>query len=108
MALGGLFESYNLTQLIDQPTNIEPRSILCVDLIATNQPNLFIDHEIHSLPDNCCHHQIIHGKLNVSVHLPPHYKRHVCNYSKARVNEIQSSLKNTDWTSIFVVSLLMR
>ena len=48
MALDDLFESYNMTQLIDQPTNIEPRGISCVDLIVTDQPNLFIDHGIHS------------------------------------------------------------
>ena len=74
MALDELFESYNMTQLIDQHTNIEPKVISCVDLIATDQPNLFIDHSIHSLLHNCCHHQIIHGKLNVSVPLPPPYK----------------------------------
>ena len=38
IALDDLFESYNMTQLIDQPTNIEPRGISCVDLIVTNQP----------------------------------------------------------------------
>ena len=71
IALDDLFESYNMTQLIDQPTNVEPRGISCVDLIFTDKPNLFIDHDIHSSPDNCCHHQIIHGKLNACVPLPP-------------------------------------
>ena len=42
MALDELFESYNMTQLIDQPTNIEPRGISCVDLIVADQPNLFM------------------------------------------------------------------
>ena len=60
-----------MTQLIDQPTDIEPRGILCVDLIVTDQPNLFIDHGIHSSLDNRFHHQIIHRKLNVSVPFPP-------------------------------------
>ena len=103
IALGDLFESYSMTQLIDQPADIEPRGISCVvDLIVTDKTNLFIDHGIHSLLDNCCHHQIIHVKLNVSVPLPPPYKRQVWNYSEARVDEIRSSLRNTDWTSIFV------
>ena len=73
IALDDLYESYNMTQLIDQPTNIEPRGISCVDLIVTDQPNLFIDCGIHSSLDNCCHHQTIHGKFNVSVPLPPPY-----------------------------------
>ena len=33
---------------------------------------------------------------------PPPYKSQVWNYSEARVDEIRSSLRNTDWTSIFV------
>ena len=48
IALDDFFESYNITQLIYQPTNIEPRGVSCVDLIVTDQPNLFIDHGIHS------------------------------------------------------------
>ena len=35
MALDEFFESYNMTQLIDQPANIEPGGISCVDLIVT-------------------------------------------------------------------------
>ena len=77
MALDDLFESDNMTQLIDQLTSIEPRGISCIDLIVTNQPNFFIDHGFHSLLDNCCLHQVIHGKLSVSIHLPPPYKRQV-------------------------------
>ena len=84
IALDDLFESYNMTQLIDQPTNIEPRVISCVDFIVTDQPNLFIDHGIHSSLDNCCHHQIIHGKLNVSVPLLPPYKGKSGNIQKPR------------------------
>ena len=91
-----------MTQLIDQPTNIEPSGTSCVHLIFTDQPNLFIDHGIHSSPNNCCHNQMIHGNLNVSVPLPSPYKRQVWNYSEARVDEIRSSLRNTDWASIFV------
>ena len=48
IALDELIESNNMTQLIDQPTNLESRGISCVDLIITDQPNLFIDYGIHS------------------------------------------------------------
>ena len=66
IALDELIESNNMTQLIDQPTNLEPRGISCVDLIITDQPNLFVDYGIHSSLDNCCHHQIIYGKVNTA------------------------------------------
>ena len=52
VVLDQLLESNNLTQLIDQPTNIESRGISCADLIATDQPNLFVDYGIHSSLDH--------------------------------------------------------
>ena len=75
IALDELIESNNMTQLIDQPTNLEPRGISCVDLIITDQPNLFVDYGIHSSLDNCCHHQIIYGKVHISIPSPSPYKR---------------------------------
>ena len=59
------------------------------------------DYGIHSSLDDCCHHQIIHGKLNLSIPSPPPYKRQVWEYSKANANEIQNSLNSTDWESNF-------
>ena len=73
IALNEFVESNDLAQLIDQTTNIEPRGISCVDLIITDQPNLFVDFGIHPSLDNCCHHQIIHGEVNLSVRSPPPY-----------------------------------
>ena len=102
MALDAFFESNDLTQLIDQPTNIESRGLLCVDLIITDLPNLTVDYGIHSLPDNFCHHQIIHGKVNVSVPSPPPYKRQVWDYSKANEEKIQNTLLNIDWSFKFL------
>ena len=72
VALDKLIESNNLTQLIDQPTNFEPRGKSCVELIITHQPNLFVDYGIHSSLDNNCHHQTIHGKINICVDLSPY------------------------------------
>ena len=83
IALDELIESNNLTQLIDQPTNFESRGISCVDFIITDQPNLFVDYGIHSSLDNKCHHQIIHGKINISVPAPPPFKSTVWDYAKA-------------------------
>ena len=77
IALDELIESNNMTQLIDQPTNLESRGISCVDLIITDQPNLFIDYGIHSSLDNCCHHEIIYGKVNISIPSPPPFKRRI-------------------------------
>ena len=101
VALDELIESNNLTQLIDQPTNIESRGKSCVDLIITDQPNLFFDYGIHSSLENYCHHQIIHGKINISVPSPPPYKRQIWDYAKADKDEIRQFLTNIDWISKF-------
>ena len=101
VALDELIESNNLTQLIDQPTNFEPRGKSCVDLIITDQQNLLVDYGIHSSLDNNCHHQIIHGKVNISVPSPPPHKRQIWNYAKADKDEIRHFLTNIDWISKF-------
>ena len=43
-ALDEFIESNNLSQLIDKPTNIR---MSCLDLIITDQPNLFVDFGVH-------------------------------------------------------------
>ena len=63
-----------------------------VNLIITDQPNLFVDYGIHSTLDNNCHHQIIHGKINIYVRSPPSYKRQIWNNAKAHKDEIRQSL----------------
>ena len=69
--------------------------------IITDQPNLFVDFGVHSSLDDHCQHQIIHGKLNISVPIPPPYKRKVWYYEKAQKDKIKSAIANVDWPSMF-------
>ena len=55
----------------------------CIDLIITDQPNLFVNSGVHPSLDEHCQHQIIYGKLNISVSYPPPFKRKFWDYSKA-------------------------
>ena len=41
-ALNEFIESNNLSQLIDEPTNIRTTGMSCVHLILTDQPKLFV------------------------------------------------------------------
>ena len=79
-ALDEVIESNNLFQLIDQPTHIKGNSRSCIDL--TDQPNFFVDNGVHPSLDKHCHHNIIFGKMNLSVPHAPPYKRKVWDYSK--------------------------
>ena len=94
-------ESNNLSQLIDEPTNIRTTGMSCIDLIITDQPNLFVDFGVYSPLDDHCQHQIIHGKLNISVPIPPPYKRKVWYYAKDRKDKIKSATANIDWPTMF-------
>ena len=71
MALEELLETNNLCQLIDQPTNNRGDSMPYIDLIITEQPNLFLQSGVHSSFDQNCQHQLIYGKINVSMPPPP-------------------------------------
>ena len=77
IALDELIESNNMTQLIDQPTNLESRGISCVDLIITDQPDLLY----HNMP----------------IPSPPPFKRRIWDYAKANKDEIRECLNNIDW-----------
>ena len=66
-ALDELIQSKNLAQLINKPTHSINNSRSCIDLIITSQPNLFIDYGIHPSLFKRCHHEIIHGKLNLTT-----------------------------------------
>ena len=60
-ALDEFIESNNLSQLIDEPTNIRTTGMSCIDLIITDQSNLAVDFGVNDHPslDNHCQHQII-------------------------------------------------
>ena len=96
-----LIESNNLFQLIDQPTHIRGNSRSCIDLIITDQPNLFVDNGVHPSLDKHCHHNIIFGKMNLSVPHAPLYKRKVWDYSKADKDAIRSSISSINWAAAF-------
>ena len=52
-----LFTLLGLSQIISEPTHFEPnKSPACIDLIATDQPNLILDCGTRASSDTYCHH----------------------------------------------------
>ena len=100
-ALEELVEVNNLHQLIEEPTNIREGSMSCIDLIITDQPNLFADYGVHPSLDEHCQHQIVYGKMNISIPSPPPYKRTIWDYSKANMQSIRNDLQAIDWHTRF-------
>ena len=73
----------------------------CIDLIITDQPNLFVDYGVHPSLDEHCQHQILYGKMNISIPCPPPYKRTLWDYSKAEIQNIQHDLQAINWNVRF-------
>ena len=85
-----------MTQLIDQPTHILTNSSSLIDLIITDQVDMFVDSGLLPSPRDKSHHEIFYGKLNLATSLPPPYKRRVWDYYEANHNLIKESLSNTN------------
>ena len=102
---GKLFEPITaengLHQLISEPTHILGDSRSCIDLIFTDQPNLFIDSGVHPSLHEQCHHQIIYGKLSISNAEPPPYTRRIWHYDKADIDAIMQSIAMFNWREHF-------
>ena len=75
---GKLFEPFTsdlgLNQLITEPTHLMGDSKSCIDLIFTDQPNLFLESGVHPALHGQYHHQIIYGLLSIKNPAPPPYK----------------------------------
>ena len=92
VTLDKIIEGNNLYQLFDEPTTICVTIISCVDVIITDQPNLFVESGVRPSLDDNCQHQIIYGKLIVSLSHSPPYKRTVWEYEKANTLSVRAAL----------------
>ena len=101
-ALDEFIETNNLYQLINEPTNIRCESMSCIDLIITDQPNLFVESGVHPSLDDHCQHQLIYGKLNLSIPAPSPYRRTMWDYAKADTQSIRDRINGIDWESRFM------
>ena len=77
-----------LQQLTSEPTHFMGDSKSCIDLIFTDQPNLFLESGVHPSLQEQCHHQIIFGKLSIKSPSPPPYRRRIWHYDRANATAI--------------------
>ena len=92
-----IVNSYDLNQLIQEPTYILNLSSSCIDLIFTLQPNLVMESGIHSSLHSNCHHQIVFAKFNLSIFYSPPYERTVWYYKRANTELIRRAIDQFDW-----------
>ena len=65
--------------------HILEKSLLCVDLILTSQPNMIVNSGVHSSPHPNCHLQIVFAKITLKIYKPPPYERDVWYYQETNV-----------------------
>ena len=84
---GKVFEPFTsdlgLHQLISEPTHFMGESRSRIDLIFTEQPNLFIESGVHPSLDEQCHNQIIYGKVSIDNLAPPPFSRRIWFYDRS-------------------------
>ena len=98
---GKVFEPFSsdlgLYQLISEPTHIMGDSKSCIDVIFTDQPNLFLKSGVHPSLQEQCHHQIVYGELCITNPIPPPYRRRIWFYDRADARAIQKSIQIFNW-----------
>ena len=88
--------SYDLQQLITQPTHLLGNSSSFIDLIFTDQLSLIVDCGIHPSLHPNCHHEIVYCKLDLKTVYPPLYQRHVWDFKRANIDLIRKAIKMID------------
>ena len=70
----------------------------CIDLIFCTSLNVISKHGVDVTIFDKWHHDIIYGKINIRVPLPPTYVREVW---KANVENIKKAISNLNWNKAF-------
>ena len=83
--INSLTSSAGYNQIIDKSTHVINNSMSCIDLIFCTNQNVISNYGVDVSMFKKCHHNIIHGKTDICVPLPPVYVREVWDYNKANV-----------------------
>ena len=73
----------------------------CIDLIFCTNQSVISNHGVDVSVFDKCHHNIIYGKINIRVPLPPTYVREIWDYQKANIENIKKAISNFDWNKAF-------
>ena len=92
---------FGLQQIINEPTHTQGKSVSCIDLLFSSQPNLVMNSGFHSSLHQNYHHQIIFAKFNLKVHYPPPYEREVWHFKKANTDHIKRAINGFSWERSF-------
>ena len=97
-----VFNQYNLTQLIREPTHFTENSSSLLDLVYTNNPQFVILSGVGEsfLDQNLRYHCPVFVVLNFDKHKQPCYKRKIWKYDDADYVHLNQLVSNFDWSEI--------
>ena len=95
--IASLTLSAGYTQIIIKPTYVINNLISCIGLILCTNQNVISKYGVDASIFDKYHHNIIYGKIDILVLLPPKYVREVWNYNKGDVQDIKKSIKYFNW-----------
>ena len=90
------------SQMINKPTHFINESSSCIDLIFYSNTSFVKNCRSQPSIYEKCHHNIIHGTLNIDIALPPLYYRDVWDYKHANTGSIQKTVSTFDWSKAFL------
>ena len=89
--IDSLISSAGYKQIIDKPTHVINNSMSCIDLIFCTDQNVISNYCADVSVFKKCHNNIIHGKIDIRVPLPPAYVREICDHNKENVGNIKKN-----------------
>ena len=101
LELDSLTSSAGYTQIMDKPIHVVNSSMSCIDLIFCTNLNIISKYGVDVNIFDKCGHDIIYGKINIRVPLPPTYVREVWDYRNANVEKIKKAISNFNWNKAF-------
>ena len=101
LELDSLTSSAGYTQIMDKPTHAVNSYMSCIDLIFCNNLNVISKQGVDVTIFDKCHHDIIYGRINIHVPLPPTYVHEVWDYGKANVENIEKAVSTFNWNKAF-------
>ena len=75
----------------------------CIDLMFCTNTNVICKHGVDVPIFEKCHHNIIFGKTDIRVPLPPAYICKVWDYSKANAKNIKKAISSFNWNKAFEI-----
>ena len=99
--LDSLTSSAGYSQIIDEPTHIVNNSTSCIDLIFCTNTNVISKRGVDVSIFERCHYNIIVGKTDIFVPLPPPYLREVWDYSETNAENIKKAISSFNWNKAF-------